>query len=121
MKLRITFSAIILGLFTFCNNALATVYTTKSGYEIELYWKVKHKRILKIWGAVKDRKDCERIELNIKMKHNDGWYERFHKTYNVTSIASRVPFNLEEEHYSKTLPKSGWYPSSIEATCEDSF
>lgn len=108
----------LFSLLLFSNHSYANDYKTKNGYEVELNWKVKHRKTLIVWGGIEDGKSCKQLKLHIGMKHNEGWYKNLYKNFNrAHRNTSRSPFKIENEHYSKNLPKKGWYPDRIKVTC----
>ena len=117
-----SFTFLILIILFFSNFSYANNYITKNGYEVELYWKVKHRREIIVWGSIQDGKNCKQLKMHISMENENGRYESFYYTFNTPHTrSSRSPFRLIEKSRSKNLPKNGWFPDRISVSCSNFY
>jgi len=116
-------SVIFILIILFVSNAVyANNYVTKNGYEVELYWKVKHRKEINVWGSIQGGKNCKRLKMHISMENKNGSYESFYYTFNTPHTrSSRSSFRLVQKNRSRSLPKNGWYPDSISVTCSNFY
>lgn len=90
-----------------------------NGYEVELNWKVKKKK-LKMYGAIRKGKKCARLKIYAHL-YNDRYKKR--ETATLKTViktkhypSSRSTFQGEDRIYSNRF-KNGWIVDSLSVSC----
>lgn len=90
----------------------------KNGHEIEILWKQKGKKQLRVWGKITEgKKTCKQMNYTIRFKNSENGYSAYVNGFiNNYRPTGRNNYKASDD-ISPTSHKKSWYVTSYEIKC----